>query len=96
MSKRFQKILENAGIDFQPFIRNQDEGINYIMASTIILKFHYGFNLDFSRPYFYDIPDANGIMRHYRILYNADFMEILPTKLSKKLRTKFMLFSQFK
>lgn len=84
-SKRFQKILENAGIDFQPFIRNQDEGINYIMASTIILKFHYGFNLDFSRPYFYDIPDANGIMRHYRILYNADFMEILPTKLSKKL-----------
>ncbi len=84
-SKRFQKILENAGIDFQPFLRNQDEGINYIMASTIILKFHYGFNLDFSRPYFYDIPDEKGVMRHYRILYNADFMEILPTKLSKKL-----------
>jgi hypothetical protein len=84
-SKRFQKILENAGKDFKPFIRNQDEGIDYIMASTVILKYHYGFNLDFSRPYFYDIPDANGIMRHYRILYNADFMEILPTKLSKKL-----------
>jgi len=84
-SKRFQKILENAGKDFKPFIRNQDEGINYIMASTVILKFHYGFNLDFSRPYFYDIPDANGIMRHYRILYNADFIDIFPTDLAKDL-----------
>ncbi len=84
-SKRFQKILDNAGKDFKPFIRNQDEGIDYIMASTVILKFHYGFNLDFSRPYFYDIPDANGIMHHYRILYNADFIDIFPTDLAKDL-----------
>ena len=49
-SKRFQKILANAGEDFQPFIRDQDEGIDYVMGCTVILKFHYGFNLDFSRP----------------------------------------------
>lgn len=84
-SKRFQKILDNAGKDFKPFIRDQDEGIDYIMGSTVILKWHYGFNLDFSRPYFYDIPDANGIMHHYRILYNADFMDIIPTDLAKDL-----------
>jgi len=84
-SKRFQKILDNAGKDFKPFIRDQDEGIDYIMASTVILKFHYGFNLDFSRPYFYDIPDADGIIRHYRILYNADFIDIIPTELAKEL-----------
>ncbi|MBT8294643.1 MAG: GAF domain-containing protein [Eudoraea sp.] len=84
-SKRFQKILDNAGKDFKPFIRDQDEGIDYIMASTIILKWHYGFNLDFSRPYFYDIPDANGIIHHYRILYNADFMDLIPTDLAKDL-----------
>jgi len=84
-SKRFRKILENAGKDFKPVIRNQDEGIDYIMACTVILKFHYGFSLDFSRPYFYDIPDANGIMRHYRILYNADFIDIFPTNLAKEL-----------
>ena len=84
-SKRFQKILANAGEDFQPFIRDQDEGIDYVMGCTVILKFHYGFNLDFSRPYFYDIPDANGIMRHYRILYNADFIDIFPTDLAKDL-----------
>lgn len=82
-SPRFKKIIENAGTDYVPFLRNQEEGIDYIMACIVILNFHYGYQLDFSRPYFYDIPDANGIMRHYRILYNADFMEIIPTSLSK-------------
>ena len=84
-SKRFEKILEQAGPDFNPFIRNQEDGIDYMMACTVILNFYYGFKLDFSRPYFYDIPDANGIMHHYRILYNADFMEILPTENSPEL-----------
>lgn len=79
-SKRFQKILKDAGKDFKPFIRNQEEGIDYIMGCSVILSYYYGFNLDFKRPYFYDIPDSNGVMHHYRILYNADFMEILSTE----------------
>ena len=77
-SKRFEKILAAAGPNYLPKIRNQEEEVNYIMACVVILNFYYGFNLDFKRPFFYDIPDANGVMRHYRILYNADFMEILP------------------
>ena len=77
-SKRFEKILEAAGPDYRPQIRNQEGEVNYIMACVVILNFYYGFNLDFKRPFFYDIPDANGVMRHYRILYNADFMEIIP------------------
>lgn len=84
-SRRFQKILEDAGEDFTLDIRDQEEGVDYIMASTVILKFHYGFKLDFSRPYFYDIPDANGVIRHYRILYNADYMDLYPTELAKEL-----------
>ncbi|MEN8798428.1 MAG: GAF domain-containing protein [Flavobacteriaceae bacterium] len=84
-SKRFEKILKGAGPDFKPTIRNQEEGIDYIMACTVILNYYYGFKLDFSRPYFYDIPNANGVMQHYRILYNADFMEILPTDKSPEL-----------
>ncbi|MBD3661147.1 MAG: GAF domain-containing protein, partial [Arenibacter algicola] len=77
-SKRFEKILAAAGPNYLPKIRNQEEEVNYIMACVVILNFYYGFNLDFKRPFFYDIPDANGVMRHYRILYNADFIEILP------------------
>jgi GAF domain-containing protein len=45
----------------------------------LILNEFYGTRLDFSKPLFYDIPTASGITRHYRILYNGDFLEILPT-----------------
>ncbi|WP_246160840.1 GAF domain-containing protein [Maribacter flavus] len=84
-SKRFQKIVKQAGPTYKPKIRNQEIGVDYIMGCIVILKFHYGVELDFSRPYFYDIPDSNGVMHHYRIMYNADFMEILPTDKSKEL-----------
>ncbi len=84
-SKRFQKILAEAGEGFELEIRNLPENLQYIMQCTVILGFYYGFKIDFKRPLFYDIPDANGVMRHYRILYNADFMEISPTDKAKDL-----------
>jgi len=84
-SKRFQKIINEAGHGFEPKIRNQEEGIDYIMSCIVILNYYYGFHLDFSRPFFYDIPDANGVMHHYRILYNADFLELIPTDKAKKI-----------
>jgi len=87
-SKRFQKILNDAGPKFQPIIRNQEDDFNYIMAAVVVLNFYYGFKLDFSRPYFYDIPDAKGIMHHYRILYNAEFLELQPTEKAKDLKQK--------
>ncbi|MCM4163756.1 MULTISPECIES: GAF domain-containing protein [unclassified Arenibacter] len=77
-SRRFEEILAAAGPNYLPRIRNQEEEVTYMMACVVILNFYYGFNLDFKRPFFYDIPDAKGVMRHYRILYNADFMEIIP------------------
>lgn len=84
-SPRFKKILEDAGNDFNLEIRDNPEKLNYIMTCTVILNFHYGFHLDFKRPLFYDIPDSKGIIRNYRILYNADFVEIIPTEKAKKL-----------
>jgi len=82
-TKRFEKILANAGEGFELSIRNFEDGLNYIAACTIILGWHYGYAVDFKRPFFYDIPDANDVMRHYRILYNADFMELIPTDKAK-------------
>lgn len=84
-SERFQKILKDAGPGFEPILRNQDEGMDYILGCIVILNFYYGFHLDFRRPFFYDIPDSNGVMRHYRVLYNADFLEIIPTDKAKEL-----------
>lgn len=78
-TERFQQILGNAGPDFDLGIRDFTEHEFYIMCCCIILRFHYGFHVDFARPVFYDIPDEQGSMKHYRILYNADFLDIFPT-----------------
>ncbi len=79
-SQRFQNIIKTAGDDFELIVENMPEDDRYIIACTIILSFCYGYNLNSKRPFFYKIPDANGILRHYKILYNADFMEITPTE----------------
>ncbi len=87
-SPRFKKIIADAGEDFNLEIRDNPEKLNYIMTCTVILNFYYGYHLDFKRPLFYDIPDKNGIIRNYRILYNADFMDIVPTEHAKELSEK--------
>jgi len=85
-TERFKKILEAAGgKGFLPQMRDLPEHEYYIMACTVILSAYFGFNLDIKKSIFYDLKDANGIMRHYRIMYNADFMEILPTEKAKPL-----------
>ncbi len=78
-SERFKTILKEAGEGFELTIRNMPDDQRYIIACAIILAFQYGYNIDFKRPFFYDIPDANGIVRNYKILYNADFTEIVAT-----------------
>ena len=87
-TQRFEKILGEAGPEFQLQIQNMPEGMHYIIQSVVILNFYYGFSIDFKRPMFYSIPNADGVMKHYRILYNADFMEVIPTKKAKKLGKK--------
>ncbi|MCO5946825.1 GAF domain-containing protein [Mucilaginibacter flavidus] len=84
-TERFKNILKAAGTQFEFNIRDFDEHQFYIMSCCIILNAFYGTRLDFGKPLFYDIPTADGIVKHYRILYNADFLEILPTEKAKML-----------
>lgn len=77
-SKRFRSILANAGEDYEFSMRNLDKDMYYIYGCILILNFHYKYNVDFSRPLYYDIPNKEGIMKHYRIALNADFIEIEP------------------
>lgn len=81
-SERFQHILNNAGPSFDMVIRDFNDDQFYIMSCCLILNMHYGYKFDFSRPFLYDIPDEEGIMKHYRILYNGDFLEVFPTEKS--------------
>ncbi|WP_299520254.1 GAF domain-containing protein [Winogradskyella sp.] len=82
-SERFDAILKNVSSDFELKVKNMPYDQSYIIACAIILKACYGYDLNFKRPFFYEIPDANGIMRYYKILYNADFMEINARKGAK-------------
>lgn len=84
-SERFKNIIKNAGEDFELNIKNMPGDDRYIIACTIILSNCYGYDINFKRPFYYEIPDANGIMRYYKILYNADFCEIVPTENTKKI-----------
>ncbi len=82
-SLRYKNIIKTAGDDFEPHIKNFDEDYYFIMGCSIILGMYYNYNIDFRRPFFYDIPDATGTIRHYKILYNADFIDIIKTDQAK-------------
>lgn len=81
-TERFKNILKATGKDFSFNIRDFDEHQFYVLSCCLILNEFYGTSLDFGRPLFYDIPTADGVIKHYRILYNADFLDILPTERS--------------
>ena len=84
-SERFNTIIKTAGSSFALHMKNMPEDDVYIIACTIILNFCYGFDLSVKRPFYYEIPDANGILRYYKILYNADFCEITPKENAKEI-----------
>lgn len=87
-SERFKSIIEAAGDDFELEIQNMPMDRMYIIACTVILMRCYGYNFNFKRPFFYEIPDAAGIKRFYKILYNADFIDIIPKASAPKLTEK--------
>lgn len=84
-TERFRNILKEAGMSFEINIRDFNDHQFYVGSCCMILNKFYGTDLDFSKPLFYDIPTAEGIIKHYRILYNADFIEVIPTEKSVKL-----------
>lgn len=79
-TERFKNIVKHTGDDFEAQLNNFDEDEAYIMGCAIILNVYYGYKVDFRRPFYYNIPDANGIMRHYKVLYNGDYIGIEKTK----------------
>src|SRR5690606_36080521 len=84
-TQRFDQIVEDAGQDFCLHMRDLPEGQMYVLQCDIILTMYYKIDINFKRTLYFDIPDKHGIMRHYRILYNSDFMEFIPTDKAKDL-----------
>ena len=82
-TQRYKNIISAAGSDFKLDIINFDEDQFYIMGCSIILGAYYGKKVDFRRSYYYNIPDERGMVKNYRLLYNADFVEIQKTDKAK-------------
>lgn len=78
-SKRYQNIVKAAGDHDQFKILDFDDDNVFIMGCSVILNVYYGYKADFKRPFYYKIPDAKGINRSYKVLYNADFIEVEKT-----------------
>jgi len=78
-TKRFRDIIKEPSGSTNMVLAGFDDRLNYIMGCSMILMFHYGYKVDFRRPTYYSVRDANDIMRYYRVLYNADFTEIIKT-----------------
>jgi len=87
-SNRLKNIIEAAGKDFKPKMREIDDNSAYINACINILNNYYDFNIDFSRPPYYDIPDENGIEKHYRANLNGDFVELYPKENTREVTQK--------
>ncbi|MFK7749885.1 MAG: GAF domain-containing protein [Kordia sp.] len=85
-SNRLKKILENVGDAYDFTARNLDEKELYLHACVLILNVYYGYTIDLKRPFFFDIPDNKlGITKHYRVAFNGDFCQVIPTENAPKI-----------
>jgi len=85
-SNRLKNILKNAGEDYDFTARNLPETELYLHACVMILNVCYGYNIDLKRPFYFDIPDKKlGVMKHYRVAFNGDFCQVIPTENAPKI-----------
>lgn len=77
-TKRFKQIIVDAGGKYNGEIRNFNQNEYYIACCCIIMNYYFKANFDLTQPLFIDLPDKRGIIRYYRVLYNADFVELIP------------------
>jgi hypothetical protein len=82
-SDRFERIMQNAGGDFKFELKDYDEKMLYIMGCFNILTMYYGFGKEYDTPSLIEVFDPElGMNRTYRLTFNADLYEIIPTKKS--------------
>ncbi|MDX1463397.1 MAG: GAF domain-containing protein, partial [Marinirhabdus sp.] len=84
-TERYDAIKANSNSTYEMQLSNMSDEEFYILGCSLILKSYYGYTIDFRRPYFYEIPDADGVVKSYKVLYNGDFGIIEKTKKSKEI-----------
>jgi len=88
-SKRFSKIIEDAGGNFIYELKDYNEKMLYIMGCVNILMGYYHYNVYSGSPSQIEIFDPQlGLNRTYRLTFNADLMEVFPTERSIEITQK--------
>ncbi|MGU3373355.1 GAF domain-containing protein [Chryseobacterium sp. M5A1_1a] len=82
-TERFKGILKDAGKDFEIELRNINDNEFYVFCCCLILQSYFKKDIKSTIPFYYDIPNKQGIMKHYKITVNSDFTEIFPTEDAK-------------
>jgi len=82
-TERFKNILKDAGKDFEIELRNISDNEFYVFCCCLILQSYFKKDIKSTIPFYYDIPNKQGIMKHYKITVNSDFTEIIPTEDAK-------------
>ncbi|MFP3835526.1 GAF domain-containing protein [Chryseobacterium sp. SIMBA_028] len=82
-TERFKGILKDAGKDFEIELRNINDNEFYVFCCCLILQTYFKKDIKSTIPFYYDIPNKQGIMKHYKITVNSDFTEIYPTEEAK-------------
>ncbi|EJL69949.1 GAF domain-containing protein [Chryseobacterium populi] len=82
-TERFKNILKDAGKDFEIELRNISDDEFYVFCCCLILQAYFKRDIRSMIPFYYDIPNKQGIMKHYKITVNSDFTEVYPTENAK-------------
>ncbi|KUJ50193.1 GAF domain-containing protein [Chryseobacterium sp. JAH] len=82
-TERFQNILNDAGKDFEIEFRDISDDEYYIFCCCLILQTYLKRDIRVNMPFYYDIPDKNGIIKHYKITVNSDFSYVYPAEGTK-------------
>lgn len=82
-TERFKGILKDAGKDFEIELRNIGDDEFYVFCCCLILQSYFKKDIKSTMPLYYDIPNRLGIMKHYKITVNSDFIEVYPTEEAK-------------
>ncbi|MFN1217104.1 GAF domain-containing protein [Chryseobacterium kwangjuense] len=82
-TERFKNILKDAGKDFEIELRNIGDDEFYVFCCCLILQSYFKRDIKSTMPFYYDIPNRLGIMKHYKITVNSDFTEVYPGENAK-------------
>lgn len=84
----FKKTIQSSGNDFCINNNDFDEDSLYIATCSIILNQYYQVPISSYFPLHFNFKDTQGIYRHFRIVYNADFLTISPNENALELSRK--------